>query len=1192
MEITQKDLQLLERATPGSAAIYRFSGDVFETLYVSPSLPGLSGMTMAEFLRSGAGNAAQSILPEDRPGVLAAVRDALAKDEPIDCYFRVHHQTHQFDWAHAVARHIGEMDGAPVFLAIYTNASVETDVYQRILDQGDVMVFVCDGQSHQILYANRAARQYRMVPGENYLGQTCYAYTMGASSPCDDCPLSDKPGTGPGRVKRYNPIHHTWEQITWETINWCGHDAIVHFITDITEVKEAELATLQSRKMYEAAAELADLSVWVYDIETRRIIFSDTAATQRDRDDFNIPRVIENVPESTAQWVEPEDFIRLRKVYRDIENGAPTASCEYWYKRQPGIQPRCERLFYTTVFNGEGKSIAAYGIGMDITARRQEQESYRQSIQALMTADPDTIGSLRLNLTENAAMDGQADDPVISHLITGGSADGFFTHLGDLILGSQAQARFHARFNREQLLADFLAGRSNQELEYRRRDHYGHIRRIRAYFCVIRNPDTRDVECVVTAHDVTDRRRDEAIFERITGREFDYVALLTLSTGEIEFVRINPALPEYYHQTLVGPGKRHDFNRIRAFAAGSWIHPEDQATYMEASPADVVRRELDRRGQYELSIRGSLFTRPKEILCRKIQHYYLDDDRDTVLIIQTDVTATYRQQQKAAALAMAETRRVQDILDSVSSGICVLQMPDPGHLTGSYVNLQMLRILGYNPTGSEADRLEILSSPQIAAYLQDAFQAIYPGDRDRIRQIFRENYDSPRFETGTYRVVRKNGDLLWVSQELILRETTAENKVFYATYKVMNKEIELQDQLERQLESEKHLRRQADAANQAKTDFLSRMSHDIRTPLNGIIGMSYLAQKQANPPATADCLAKIDTSSQFLLGLINDILDMAKAESNKIELHPEPYPPEEFGAYIDAVIKPLCEGKHQTFRVEVDIPKGAVPVQDKLRINQVVFNLLSNAVKYTPEGGTITYRAEGHRLPDNRLAMDAIISDTGIGMSEAFQEVLFEPFVQESRDDTSEIRGSGLGLAIAKKMVDRMGATISVDSRIGGGTTFRIHMEVDCAEAPPAGEGADAPAQARDTAALEGLHILLCEDHPMNQEIARALLEDKGVIVTLAGNGQRGVECFTHSGPGYYDAVLMDIRMPVMDGYGATRTIRGLPRPDAATTPIIAMTADAFEDDVRKCLEAGMNGHIAKPIDPDQMYQALMEALE
>lgn len=132
MEITQKDLQLLERATPGSAAIYRFSGDVFETLYVSPSLPGLSGMTMAEFLRSGAGNAAQSILPEDRPGVLAAVRDALAKDEPIDCYFRVHHQTHQFDWAHAVARHIGEMDGAPVFLAIYTNASVETDVYQRI----------------------------------------------------------------------------------------------------------------------------------------------------------------------------------------------------------------------------------------------------------------------------------------------------------------------------------------------------------------------------------------------------------------------------------------------------------------------------------------------------------------------------------------------------------------------------------------------------------------------------------------------------------------------------------------------------------------------------------------------------------------------------------------------------------------------------------------------------------------------------------------------------------------------------------------------------------------------------------------------------------------------------------------------------------------------------------------------------
>jgi signal transduction histidine kinase/CheY-like chemotaxis protein len=385
--------------------------------------------------------------------------------------------------------------------------------------------------------------------------------------------------------------------------------------------------------------------------------------------------------------------------------------------------------------------------------------------------------------------------------------------------------------------------------------------------------------------------------------------------------------------------------------------------------------------------------------------------------------------------------------------------------------------------------------------------------------------------------------------------------------------------------------RAADAANRAKSEFLSRMSHDMRTPLNGILGMTYLTEKMELPPAAQENLRKIDVSSHFLLSLINNLLDMSKAESGKIELHPEPYSPKEFGVYIDAVIRPICQSKNQTLRVEILGQDDCVPVIDKLRINQIVFNLLSNAVKYTPEGGEIVYRSEGERLPDGRLALHIRVSDNGVGMSEAFQKVLFTPFTQEARNENSDQRGSGLGLAITRQLVERMGGTISAVSRPGEGSVFSVELSVDCAcrgdEAAPAG-----PPKPPQQTALAGRRVLLCEDHPLNQEIAKALLSEWGIETEVAEDGQRGVSAFARAPIGYFDAILMDIRMPVLDGYQAARTIRALNRADAGTVPILAMSADVLKDDVQKCLDAGMNGHVAKPVEPAALRKALEEAIE
>jgi CheY-like chemotaxis protein len=316
---------------------------------------------------------------------------------------------------------------------------------------------------------------------------------------------------------------------------------------------------------------------------------------------------------------------------------------------------------------------------------------------------------------------------------------------------------------------------------------------------------------------------------------------------------------------------------------------------------------------------------------------------------------------------------------------------------------------------------------------------------------------------------------------------------------------------------------------------------------------------------------------------------MAKAESGKIELHPEPYDSAVFFRYLDSVILPLCRQKEHPLRSGRQPVTSVQPLMDTLRINQVFFNLLSNAVKFTPEGGTVTYRLREHLTQAGRLVLEATVSDTGIGMSQEFQSHLFEPFSQEHRPGQPEMRGTGLGLAIVKRLLDQMGCTIAVQSSPGKGTVFFIRGEFDCV--PTASRAVGPKAGGSDAQGLAGLHILLCEDHPLNQEIARALLGEKGVIIRVADDGQQGVKAFADSAVGFYAAVLMDIRMPVMNGYQAARAIRALDRPDAKTVPILAMTADAFSDDVRRCLDAGMNGHVAKPIEPEVLYQTLSDAI-
>jgi len=392
---------------------------------------------------------------------------------------------------------------------------------------------------------------------------------------------------------------------------------------------------------------------------------------------------------------------------------------------------------------------------------------------------------------------------------------------------------------------------------------------------------------------------------------------------------------------------------------------------------------------------------------------------------------------------------------------------------------------------------------------------------------------------------------------------------------------------QKQLSELQQARLEAEKANKAKSVFVSQMSHDIRTPLNGIIGMTRIAQQQDNSAKTKDCLQKIDTSSRFMLGLVNDILDMQKIDSGVLELHSTPYLLKDFEAYISSVINPLCEAKHQIFHLETQDIDEVVPVIDQLRLNQIAFNLLSNAVKYTPDGGEITLRVASKLIPKQKIRITLIVSDNGMGMSKGFQAVLFDQFTQEGRKGNQEIQGTGLGLSIVKKIVDLMNGEITVDSEINAGSTFTVTVDFDYIDISQAEWEQNYCEDKNDYCKLSGKHVLLCDDNEINQEIAKALLTDKGMTVETAGDGKQAVELFANAQEGTFDVLLMDIHMPIMSGYQAAKTIRQLANADAATIPIIAMTADVFADDISLCKANGMNGHIAKPIDPKSLYKEL-----
>ena len=380
----------------------------------------------------------------------------------------------------------------------------------------------------------------------------------------------------------------------------------------------------------------------------------------------------------------------------------------------------------------------------------------------------------------------------------------------------------------------------------------------------------------------------------------------------------------------------------------------------------------------------------------------------------------------------------------------------------------------------------------------------------------------------------------------------------------------------------------AEKASKAKTDFLSNMSHDIRTPMNAIIGITTLMKNELHEPEKlAEHLGKLETSGQLLLGIINDILDMSRIESGKTTLNVEKMNLPQQISQLDSVIRQQAGQRRQTFTVETHVQHENV-LGDPNRLKQVLMNILSNAVKYTPNGGHIGLEIDELTHTEHYTKYRFVVQDNGIGMSEEFQKTLFEPFTREEKSGTNKVQGTGLGMAITKSIVDLMGGTIHVESTTGKGTRFEVVLEFPIdAEADTVQETQVPPEEEETASPLSGMKFLCAEDNAINAEILEMLLEANGASCTICSNGQEIVDAFANVKPGEYDMILMDVQMPVMDGLEATRRIRNGENPLGRIIPILAMTANAFLEDMQKSKEAGMDAHLSKPVDIAALEQTV-----
>ena len=632
------------------------------------------------------------------------------------------------------------------------------------------------------------------------------------------------------------------------------------------------------------------------------------------------------------------------------------------------------------------------------------------------------------------------------------------------------------------------------------------------------------------------------------GRDYTAVYMVDLNTDEFEII-----INQRTNNAAQVP-KRETWTTYLNNYADTYVLPESCEAMKQSLCCGNILREFAQKDDFYFrfeTVPNSIDQTTFE--AHVVQEY--GDGKFAVLGFRCvdALVARDREYQRKLDHAYKEARQQLEVISASIPGGLKVSYDDPQY-TFKYVSKQYAAMLGYDSVeefmqASGGTIIGIAHPDDVASGVADALEQYQHGDSYAI----------------TYRMRCKDGSWKYIEDH--------GHKVRNAdgTVEHWNLILDKNELVEKTIALEA-----ARKAGEAKTAFLSRMSHDIRTPLNGIIGLLDYGDRHADDIAAINAnRKKAHVAANHLLSLVNDILELNKLDDQNVTLVREAFNFRDLLRDVQTISETRAAESGVTVHVEADDAMGDSYVYGSpLHVRQIFINVISNAIKYNETGGTVWCRVHETPLDAGRVQCTVCVEDTGIGMTEEFLQNIFDPFTQGSTDARSEYTGSGLGMSIVKRLVDRMDGTIDIQSTLGQGTKVEITLPFEVAQK------ADLPrrpsAQAAD---LTGLQVLVAEDNDLNMEIARCLLEDEGICVTEAHDGQQALELFQSSAPGTYDAILMDVMMPVMDGMAAARSIRALDRPDAKAVPIFAMTANAFAEDRARTRAAGMNEHLAKPLD-------------
>lgn len=1152
----REELAHVINSIPGGIAAYDFNDmQNPRRLFCSDGVAKLFGCSDAADLQHYAANPWSMVFKEDYQRVYDAFQHMFISSDTLDLSYRITRKDQVLEWVHLNGKAING-----IFYAVFTGMSDEAKLFQQISNEAAQGIYVIDKKNHDLLYYNENVELF-LTGKNNAWGKKCYTALHDKQTPCTFCPLSMiKNIEKPQELTFANGKSY---EIRAKELEWNGLPAYTLFINDITDKITSSRKTEQLEQFYQTLVQNlpGGIAVIRFDMAKKQMLpeyISEGFAAMTGMSTDEAYALYKN--DATA-GVHPDDLdYIIGRLNQHLKKHLDTCESIYRLRKKDGS--------YIWIKNNSSLILSPneipliYAVYSDITKEIEAQNKLRQKYNDLLLRQQNyplsnEILSGYCDITANRILriyDKTGIDPLQKF---GFERQNFFKGLATLIESPEERQHFLNTFLNAPLLEKFAQGINSQELECFIRmphDNSGHY--LKCVINMIESPDNGHTIGVLSVLDLTQFKINDQISMHLAHAHYDFIATCDFNSDSYQLFFTNSKA------NLMPPEQGSYSKNIVAFLQ-TFTVPKDREFCMEMFDPANMQRRLYHENSY--SFHYSLKDEQGHIYTKNMIVFLIDQRLNKVGMARADIT-DYVREQRALLNTLAYTFEQLSIINLVTKEFTmytrksVLQNLSPYKCADFNRALHKLS-LPYTKLAADETAAEKFSLPVILSRLAEKPQGY------EFTLPYLANDGSEK---------NKQINVLWGDEGhhticLVRCDVTDIISAEKNSRSVLQNALDL-----------------AQEANRAKTDFLSAMSHDIRTHMNAIIGMTDLALDDLdNRQHLSEYLDIIKSSSSHLLTLINDILDMSRIEKGKLKLARTSF-------NLSVEIDRFCS------RYQLLMDKNSLNflhntellhcncIGDTAQLQRIWDNLVSNACKFTPPGGSVTFSACELPSDNERLGWYKFtISDTGIGIDSESLQHLFDPFFRSSDVISKHIEGSGLGLAIVKNIVDYKGGTISVTSRQGEGTTFTVTLPLhfDTAAEHPV----EKPTHTFGSADFDfsGKSLLLAEDHPINQKVAELILEKTGAAVTIVENGLQCTELFTGSAKGSFDAILMDIQMPIMNGYEAAQAIRSSTHPQSATIPIIAMTANAFAEDIKNALSAGMNAHIAKPIDPQKLYETL-----